>query len=82
MNNATKKIINKKLYAISVYMAFAYAIFLISFWIYNEFFFNDRTWLNDLMYKILIVISSLIWMGILFIFKQVLNDQFNKESSR
>lgn len=77
MNNSNKL---PKIFQTTIYVAFGYAICLIIYSIYLQFFFIEKNWFHSLISNGFTILSSLIWIGILLIFKKLLNTilKFNK----
>ena len=59
-----------KVYQITGLIAFIYSVLLIVYAIYNQFFYVDGTWLHGFTANGFAVLSGLIWIGILFVFKR------------
>lgn len=66
-----------KIYKSTVIIAFAYAVLLLVYAIYKEFFYVDGTWFHGFTANGFAVLSGLIWIGILLIFKHLINNVFN-----
>ncbi|WP_130736517.1 hypothetical protein [Flavobacterium sp. J27] len=66
-----------KIYQVTVLIAFIYSVLLLSYAIYNQFFYVDGTWLHGFTSNGFSVLSGLMWFGILFIFKRFLNRILN-----
>lgn len=69
--------ISLKLYRTAAIAAFIFSTILIAFAIYNQFFYEDGTWVHGFTANSFIVLSGFIWMGILFVFKRFLNQFLN-----
>lgn len=70
-----------KIYQITGLIAFIYSVLLIVYAIYNQFFYVDGTWLHGFTANGFAVLSGLIWIGILFVFKRFLNRVLNYSKS-
>lgn len=66
-----------KIYQVTGLIAFIYSILLIIHAIYNQFFYVDGTWFHGFTANGFSVLSGLIWIGILFVFKRFLNRILN-----
>ena len=66
-----------KIYQFTGLIAFIYAVLLLAYAIYSQFFYVDGTWLHGFAANGFAVLSGLIWIGILFIFKRFLNTTLN-----
>lgn len=66
-----------KIYKSTVIIAFSYAVLLLVYAIYKEFFYVDGTWFHGFTANGFAVLSGLIWIGILLIFKHFINNVFN-----
>lgn len=66
-----------KIYQITGFVAFVYSVFLLFQSIYSQFFYVDGTWFHGFTANGLAVLSGLIWIGILIIFKRLLNKILN-----
>lgn len=71
MNNKTN---STGIYRITGLAALIYSGLLLVFSLYNQFFYEDGTWLHGFIANGFAVISGLIWIGILFFFKRFLNN--------
>lgn len=70
-----------KLFLTSMYVAFVYSICLIIFSIYFQFFFNDNTLFHNLISNGFTVLSGIVWIVILLIFKKFLNIIYEYKKS-
>lgn len=70
-----------KIYQITGLIAFIYSVLLVVYAIYNQFFYVDGTWLHGFTANGFAVLSGLIWIGILFVFKRFLNRVLNYSKS-
>ena len=77
MNNFDKKNSIAKNYQIAGLIAFIYSLLLFIFSIYKQFIYVDGTWFHGFTANGFSVLSNLIWIGILFVFKQYLNKILN-----
>lgn len=77
MNNFDKKNSLTKNYQIAGLTAFVYSVLLFMFSIYKQFIYVDGTWFHGFAANGFSVLSNLIWIGILVIFKQFLNKILN-----
>lgn len=66
-----------KIYQVTGLIAFIYSILLLIYAIYNQFFYVDGTWFHGFTANGFSVLSGLIWIGILFMFKRFLNSILN-----
>ena len=66
-----------KMYQITTLMAFIYSVLLVVYAIYNQFFYVDGTWFHGFTANGFAVLSGIIWIGILYSFKQFLNKILN-----
>ncbi len=73
MSNSTTETSLPKFYNITALIAFIYAGFTILFLVYKQFFYVDKTWFHGLTANGLALVSTLVWMGILIVFKLFLN---------
>ncbi|TDP01564.1 hypothetical protein [Flavobacterium sp. 245] len=73
MSNSTTETSLPKFYNITALIAFIYAGFTILFGVYKLFFYVDKTWFHGLTANSLSLVSTLVWMGILIVFKLFLN---------
>ncbi|MTH14128.1 hypothetical protein [Flavobacterium sp. LC2016-01] len=73
MSNSTTETSLPKFYNITALIVFIYAGFTILFGVYKLFFYVDKTWFHGLTANSLSLISTLVWMGILIVFKLFLN---------
>lgn len=82
MTNSTKNRL-PKIYNITALIAFIYAALTIVFSVYKQFFYVDRTWFHGFTANGFAILSNLIWMGILIVFKLFLNRilKYNKANS-
>lgn len=69
MTDSAPKTSLPKIYSITSLAAFIYAAFMIIFLIYKQFFYVDGTWFHGLTVNSLAVLSSVVWLGILIVFK-------------
>lgn len=74
MSNSTQETSLPKFYNITALIAFGYAALIIVFAIYKQFFYVDRTWFHGFTANGFAVLSSIIWFGILIVFKLFLNS--------
>lgn len=83
MNNPNLPASLPKIYSTTALIAFAYAGLTLVFLVYKQFFYIEGNWLHGFIANSLAVISSLIWAGILFVFKRFLNKEihYNKADS-
>lgn len=72
-----KKINIPRIYYITGLIALIYSGVLIALSVYNQFFYVDGTWLHGSIANGFSILTSLIWIGILLIFKRFLNKIFN-----
>lgn len=72
-----KEIRIPKIYKIMGLIALIFAGILIAFSIYNQFFYVDGTWTHGLIANGFAILSGLIWIGILFVFKRFLTNLLN-----
>lgn len=77
MNNLPAKNSISKLYQITALTAFIYSAILIVFSIYKQFFYIDGTWFHGFVSNGFSVLSGLIWIGVLLVFKQFLSKILN-----
>lgn len=70
-----------KIYQVTGFVAFIYSVFLLAQSIYSQFFYVDGTWFHGFTANGLAVLSGVIWIGILFIFKRFLNRILNYSKS-
>ncbi len=70
-----------KIYQITGLIAFIYSVLLIVYATYNQFFYVDGNWLHGFTANGFAVLSGLIWIGILFVFKRFLNRALNYSKS-
>lgn len=72
-----------KIYQNIALIAFIYSAMLIIYAIYNQFFYIDGTWLHGFTANGFSVLSGLIWIVILFMFKRFLNHilYYNKANT-
>lgn len=63
-----------KIYHITGITALAYAGLMLVFSLYNQFLYEDGTWIHGFIANGFAVISGVIWIGILFLFKRFLNQ--------
>jgi hypothetical protein len=70
-----------KIYQITGLIAFTYSVLLVIYAIYNQFFYVDGTWLHGFTANGFAVLSGLIWIAILFVFKRFLNRVLNYSKS-
>ncbi|KAF2335105.1 hypothetical protein [Flavobacterium daemonense] len=77
MSETTTQTSLPKFYSTTALIAFIYAGFTILFGIYKLFFYVDGTWFHGLTANGLSLVSTLVWMGILFVFKLFLNRILN-----
>lgn len=66
-----------KIYQVTGFFAFGYSVFLLFQSIYSQFFYIDGTWFHGFTANGLAILSGLIWIGILFVFKRFLNRILN-----
>lgn len=66
-----------KIYQVTVLIAFIYSVLLLLYAIYNQFLYVDGTWFHGFTANGFSVLSGLIWIGILFMFKWFLNRILN-----
>lgn len=83
MTNPTTEKSLPKIYSITALLAFMYSVLLIVFAIYKQFFYVDRTWFHGFTSNGFAVLSNLLWLGILIVFKVFLNQilKYNKANS-
>ncbi len=83
MNIITSKTSLPKIYNTFGLIAFIYAGLMLIFSVYKDFFYVDQTWLHGLTANGFSVFSNLIWIGVLIVFKILLNKtlQYNKANS-
>lgn len=62
-----------EIYRVAQKIAFAYSILLIIYSLYQFFFYEDGTWLHGFIANGFAILSGLIWISILLIFKRLLN---------
>lgn len=77
MNYTDKNGSNLKIYEITGIIALIYSALLIIFSIYKQFFYIDGTWFHGFASNGFSVLSGVIWIGVLFIFKRFLNQKLN-----
>lgn len=77
MNYTDKNGSNLKIYEITGIIALIYSALLIIFSIYKQFFYIDGTWFHGFTSNGFAVLSGVIWIGVLFIFKRFLNQKLN-----
>ena len=70
-----------KIYQITGLIAFIYAVLLVAYAIYSQFFYVDGTWLHGFTANGFAVLSGIIWIGILFVLKLFLNKVLNYSKS-
>ena len=70
-----------KIYQVTGLIAFIYSGLLLVYAIYNQFFYVDGTWIHGFTANGFAVLSGLIWIGILFVFKRFLNRVLNYSKS-
>lgn len=70
-----------KIYQVIGIIAFTYAVMLLLYAIYYQFFYVDGTWFHGFTANGFSVLSGLIWIGILFTFKRFLNKVLNYTKS-
>lgn len=73
MSNLTKETSLPKIYTTTALIAFIYAALIIVFAVYKQFFYVDRTWLHGFIASGFGILSTVIWFGILLVFKLFLN---------
>ncbi len=66
-----------EIYQVAQKIAFAYSILLIIYSSYQFFFYEDGTWLHGFTANGFAILSGLIWISILLIFKRFLNHIIN-----
>lgn len=62
-----------EIYRVAQKIAFAYSILLIIYSLYQIFFYEDGTWLHGFTANGFAILSGIIWISILLIFKRLLN---------
>ena len=62
-----------KIYQPTVYLTFGYTFCLIIYSVYIQFFFIEKNWFHSLVSNGFAILSNLIWIGILLVFKNLLN---------
>ncbi|MDQ6469206.1 hypothetical protein RB619_01035 [Flavobacterium sp. LHD-80] len=73
MSNFPKETSLPKFYSTTALIAFIYAGFTILFLVYKQFFYVNGTWFHGLTVNGLALLNTLVWMGILIVFKLFLN---------
>ena len=66
-----------KIYQVTGLIAFIYSVMLLAFAIYKHFLYIDGTWFHGFTANGFAVFNGLIWIGILVVFKQLLNKILN-----
>lgn len=66
-----------EIYMVTGLIALIYSGLMIVFSIYKQFFYIDGTWTHGFIANGFAILSSLIWIGILFVFKNFLNEKLN-----
>ncbi|CAC9976810.1 hypothetical protein [Flavobacterium panici] len=73
MSNSTQETSLPKIYNTTALIAYIYAALIIVFAIYKQFFYVDKTWFHGFLANGFAVFSTVIWFGILMVFKLFLN---------
>lgn len=70
----SNKLNSSRIYHITGTTALAYSGLMLVFSLYNQFLYEDGTWMHGFIANGYAVISGLIWMSILYLFKRFLNQ--------
>lgn len=73
LGNMSNKSNSTRIYHITGIAALAYSGLMLVFSLYNQFLYEDGTWMHGFIANGYAVISGLIWMSILYLFKRFLN---------
>ena len=77
MSNPDKKTHILPIYNTTGLVALIYSGLMIIFSIYKQFFYIDETWLHGFTANGFVILSNLVWIGILLVFRSFLNNILN-----